>query len=170
MKFPLDRINALQFKLNNHKLISGDLIDNIYDLQIFMEHHVFAVWDFMSLIKFLQNHFCPTTDCWVPLNRSKKENRCARLVNEIILAEETDYDLNGKDIVSHFELYLDAMEEIGAEGGVAAVHAVRVPVRIARGGAVQTREVRQGNHDDAFDDGVRFARPHPFFMRRSGRV
>jgi len=101
MNFPLDRINALQFKLNNHKLISGDLIDNIYDLQIFMEHHVFAVWDFMSLIKFLQNHFCPTTDCWVPLNRSKKENRCARLVNEIILAEETDYDLNGKDIVSH---------------------------------------------------------------------
>ncbi|MBH89933.1 MAG: heme oxygenase [Magnetovibrio sp.] len=115
MNFPLDRINALQFKLNNHKLISGDLIDNIYDLQIFMEHHVFAVWDFMSLIKFLQNHFCPTTDCWVPLNRSKKENRCARLVNEIILAEETDYDLNGKDIVSHFELYLDAMEEIGAD-------------------------------------------------------
>jgi hypothetical protein len=114
MKFPLERINALQIKLNNHKLIAGELIDNIYDLQLFMEHHVFAVWDFMSLIKFLQNHFCPTTNCWVPRNRSKKENKCARLINEIILAEETDFDLNGKDIVSHFELYCDAMEEIGA--------------------------------------------------------
>ena len=114
MKFPLQRINALQVKLNNHKLISGELIDNIHDLQIFMEHHVFAVWDFMSLIKSLQNHFCPTTNCWVPRNHSKKETKCARLINEIILAEETDYDLNGDDIVSHFELYCEAMEEIGA--------------------------------------------------------
>jgi hypothetical protein len=114
VKFPLERINALQVKLNNHKLIAGGLIDNINDLQIFMEHHVFAVWDFMSLIKFLQNHFCPSTNCWVPRQHSKKENRCARLINEIILAEETDYDANGKDIVSHFELYCDAMKEIGA--------------------------------------------------------
>lgn len=115
MKFPLERINALQVKLNNHKLIAGELIDNIQDLQIFMEHHIFAVWDFMSLIKSLQNHFCPTTNCWVPRNRSKKENRCARLINEIILAEETDYDLNGNDVVSHFDLYCEAMKEIGAK-------------------------------------------------------
>ena len=114
MKFPLERINALQTNLNNHKLIAGGLIDNIHDLQIFMEYHVFAVWDFMSLVKFLQNHFCPSTNCWVPRHYSKKENRCARLINEIILAEETDYDVNGQDIVSHFELYCDAMEEIGA--------------------------------------------------------
>ena len=115
MKFPLEQINALQIELNNHKLISGELINNIHDLQTFMEHHVFAVWDFMSLIKFLQNHFCPSTICWVPHHRSKKEHRCARLINEIILAEETDYDFNGKDIVSHFDLYCDAMEEIGAD-------------------------------------------------------
>ena len=114
MKFPLKQINALQIKLNNHKLIAGGLIENIHVLQIFMEHHVFAVWDFMSLIKFLQNQFCPSTNCWVPHHRSKKENRCARLINEIILAEETDHDVNGEDIVSHFELYCDAMEEIGA--------------------------------------------------------
>jgi hypothetical protein len=114
MNFPLERINALQIELNNHKLISTGLISNIHDLQIFMEHHVFAVWDFMSLIKFLQNHFCPSTNCWVPRHISKRENKCARLINEIILAEETDYDVNGKDTVSHFELYCDAMEEIGA--------------------------------------------------------
>ena len=115
MTFPLEKINALQIELNNHKLIAGGLINNIHDLQIFMEHHVFAVWDFMSLIKFLQNHFCPSTSCWVPQHRSKKEHKCARLINEIILAEETDYDFNGTDIVSHFDLYCDAMEEIGAD-------------------------------------------------------
>ena len=109
MKFPLERINALQVKLNNHKLIAGGLIDNINDLQIFMEHHVFAVWDFMSLIKFLQNHFCPSTNCWVPRQHSKKENRCARLINEIILAEDGSKD-NTKNIL--FELINNDKDKI----------------------------------------------------------
>lgn len=67
-----------------------------------MESHVFAVFDFMSLAKSLQHHFTPSSYLWIPneLNHSKS----ARLINEIILAEETDSDGNG-NYISHFGLY-----------------------------------------------------------------
>jgi hypothetical protein len=115
MKFPLDKISALQSELNTHILLTGGIINSIDDLRVFMEHHVFAVWDFMSLIKSLQNHLCPSTDCWLPSYRSRRINKCARLVNDIILAEETDYDLDGKNVISHFDLYCEAMKEVGAD-------------------------------------------------------
>ena len=34
-------------------------------LQIFMQHHVFPVWDFMSLLKFLQGTLAPSTWPWM---------------------------------------------------------------------------------------------------------
>jgi len=83
--------------LINHKLYSN--LDSKDKLVKFMENHVFAVWDFMSLIKALQNNL---TCVEVP-----------RLVNDIVLAEESDIDLNG-NTKSHFELYLDSMSQIGA--------------------------------------------------------
>lgn len=93
--------------LINHSLYSK--LDSKQKLVEFMENHVFAVWDFMSLIKALQRNLTCIEVPWIP-----NENRLAgRLVNEIVLAEESDVDLNGNP-KSHFELYLESMIQIGA--------------------------------------------------------
>ena len=93
--------------LINHNLYSK--LNSKQKLIDFMENHVFAVWDFMSLIKALQKNLTCTDIPWTP-----NENRLAgRLVNEIVLAEESDVDLNGNP-KSHFELYLESMIQIGA--------------------------------------------------------
>jgi hypothetical protein len=79
-----------------------------------MEHHVFAVWDFMSLAKSLQHHICPSGDLWLPTPQQRK---LSRLINEIILAEESDLDATGDGYISHFDLYIQAMTEVGANTG-----------------------------------------------------
>lgn len=51
-QFDLTRLKALQEKLNHHPIYA--VLTNIAALRCFMMHHVFSVWDFMSLIKYLQ--------------------------------------------------------------------------------------------------------------------
>ena len=84
-------------------------IDSINGLKQFMESHVFAVWDFMSLVKKLQTDLTTTTLPWQP----PENNAAARLINEIVWGEETDLDKDGNS-VSHFEMYLNAMRQINA--------------------------------------------------------
>ncbi len=85
-------------------------IETLEDLRIFMEYHVFAVWDFMSLLKALQRHLTCVTVPWVP----QGDRLSRRLINEIVLEEESDEKSEG-EYISHFELYQAAMEQCGAD-------------------------------------------------------
>jgi hypothetical protein len=110
----MTQINALQDSLNptRNKLISHPLyhaLDTKEKITLFMENHVFAVWDFMSLIKALQKNLTCTSVPWTP----NQNNFSGKLVNEIVLAEESDIDMNNNP-KSHFELYLESMENLGA--------------------------------------------------------
>ncbi|MCJ8166476.1 DUF3050 domain-containing protein [Pontibacter sp. E15-1] len=110
-----NRIEALQYALKAHreKLLRHNVyqsLETLEDLRLFMEHHVFAVWDFMSLLKALQRDLTCVTLPWMPVGSPTTR----RLVNEIVLEEETDVDQEGQP-VSHFELYLRAMDEAGAD-------------------------------------------------------
>lgn len=93
--------------LLNHSLYGK--INNINDLHVFLEGHVYAVWDFMSLLKALQQKLTCTTTPWFAT--SNPETRY--LINEIVLAEESDLALDGRRL-SHFEMYLEAMKSCGA--------------------------------------------------------
>ncbi len=103
-----DSIKEPREKLLNHRLYTE--IKSIEDLQIFTSNHIFAVWDFMSLLKALQNNLTCTKVPWTP----NKNSETAYLINEIVLAEETDISQDGKR-KSHYELYLDAMIDIGVK-------------------------------------------------------
>ena len=103
----LQKIGPLQQEIINHPLYSH--IQRPADLHRFMEHHVFAVWDFMSLLKALQIKLTGTTLPWIPVG----DPEIRYLINEIVLAEETDLDIDGKRR-SHFEMYLNAMSDAGA--------------------------------------------------------
>lgn len=108
----IERIEAeiapLRKALVEHKLY--ERLQTVDDIRRFMEKHVFAVWDFMSLLKSLQQHLSCTTIPWRPAANSK----LARFVNEIVLDEESDHSATGK-VLSHFEMYLEAMQEVGAD-------------------------------------------------------
>jgi hypothetical protein len=94
--------------LISHPLYSS--IESISDIQAFMEHHVFAVWDFMSLLKYLQINLTCTSIPWMPVGSANTRF----LINEIVTGEESDVDQYGNR-TSHFELYLKAMNEIGCD-------------------------------------------------------
>ena len=102
--------DAARDRLVNHPLY-GELSTPERGL-IFMKHHVFAVWDFFSLLKRLQREVSCLEVPWRP--RGKADH--ARFITEIVLAEECDESLTG-GYTSHFELYLSAMDEVGADRG-----------------------------------------------------
>ena len=107
-----DRIKEQRQRLVHHQLYS--LMTSRQNVARFMEYHVWAVWDFMSLLKALQQHLTCTTTPWMPVGDA--ETRF--LINEIVVGEESDVNRHGVRM-SHFEMYLDAMQEVG--GSTAAI-------------------------------------------------
>ena len=103
-----ETISPLINKIVNHQLYSA--IEDIEDMRIFMQYHVYAVWDFMSLLKSLQKNLTCVNVPWFPVGNADTRY----LINEIVTGEESDIDLNGVR-KSHFEMYLDAMDQCGAD-------------------------------------------------------
>ena len=104
----LKAIEPLKKAITGHPVYS--LLQHPDDLKVFMQFHVYAVWDFMSLLKSLQNGLTCTSVPWFP--RGDANTRF--LINEIVVGEESDVDMEGNR-KSHFELYLDAMRQCGAD-------------------------------------------------------
>jgi len=103
-----DIIFSFKNKLEHHPIYEA--VSTIEDLQCFMQHHVYSVWDFMSLIKYLQCQIAPTKYPWTP----QGEGSVRRFINELVLEEESDETHIPGEYSSHFELYHKAMKEVGA--------------------------------------------------------
>jgi hypothetical protein len=112
MNDPIEKLRnsiaLLREEIIHHKVYGA--IENLTELRIFMHYHVYAVWDFMSLLKTLQNNLTCTSVPWFP--KGLADTRY--LINEIVIGEESDVDAHGVR-KSHFELYLDAMQQCGAD-------------------------------------------------------
>jgi len=108
----LEAIRPLQHALNQHPIYEN--LHTLADLRQFMQHHVYSVWDFMSIVKYLQQQIAPTQVPWIPFG----DGSVRRFINELVLEEESDQGLPNAQgeatFSSHFELYCTAMREVGA--------------------------------------------------------
>ncbi len=115
-RFDVSVLDALRHKLDNHPIYTA--VHSVDDLRVFMSQHVFSVWDFMSVVKYLQQEIAPTAYPWSP--RSQPSVRY--FINQLVLEEESDLGLpdaqGNPTYASHFELYCAAMQEIGADPSV----------------------------------------------------
>lgn len=102
------RLSPLITEVQHHPLYES--IQSLEHLRLFMENHVFAVWDFMCLLKELHRQLVSTQAPWFP----PKDAYCAHLINRILVEEEGDISEDGVRYLSHFEIYLEAMQKIGA--------------------------------------------------------
>jgi Protein of unknown function (DUF3050) len=142
------RLAPLREALAQHPLYGQ--VQDLPSLRIFMTSHVFAVWDFMALLKTLQRSLTCVEVPWLP----SRDAHAARLINAIVLAEETDEVAPG-EYTSHFDLYLTAMDELGAD---------RDPIDLA------LSEVRGGRTMDEALSGVEIPESTRDFVRTTMRV
>ncbi len=103
------RIQELNRRLIEHPLYTK--LDKIENIRTFMEYHSFAVYDFMVLLKSMQRQMTMYSALWKP---SPYPDQIVRFINEIVLCEESDLDADGNPI-SHFHLYIKAMNEVQAD-------------------------------------------------------
>tara|TARA_B110000467_G_C18327514_1_gene490250 strand:- start:1744 stop:2520 length:777 start_codon:yes stop_codon:yes gene_type:complete len=109
--FDSSSLDPIRGRLLQHPVFQS--VTNLSRLGVFMQHHVFAVWDFMSLLKALQKLFAPHGSPWLP----DGDGELRRFLNEIVTEEESDQGPPGTQpkFMSHFELYRHSMRDIGIE-------------------------------------------------------
>ena len=103
----VEATSEIRSRLAGHDLYAR--LSSHQAIALFMEHHVWAVWDFMSLLKSLQRQLTCVETPWTP----KGEAEIRYLINDIVIGEESDLDRHGHR-TSHFEMYLAAMRGLGA--------------------------------------------------------
>ena len=95
-------VQGLRERLIRHEVY--ELLTSAKALQIFMEFHCYAVWDFMALLKRLQQKLTCIEVPWkTPTNMF-----AARMINEIVVAEESDHRRDHSGFISHFDMYVEA--------------------------------------------------------------
>ncbi|MGB0712921.1 MAG: DUF3050 domain-containing protein [Gammaproteobacteria bacterium] len=117
-------------------------IDTEAALRHFMRAHVFCVWDFQSLLTALRRSMSCTTVPWLP--RGDPEGR--RLVNEIVLEEESDEMADGS-YLSHYELYVRGMADAGADSGPVEALIERLREGAPVNDAIAASELPAGTRD-----------------------
>lgn len=101
------RVAPIRRRLTHHPIYRR--IVDLATLRAFMEHHVFAVWDFMSLLSALRRGVMGHGAVWRPVGPPIVR----RFLNDIMAGEESDIDGRG-GYLAHFETYLEAMRNAGA--------------------------------------------------------
>ena len=104
----IEEIEEVRSKVVEHDVYHE--LDTLDDLRVFMEHHIYAVWDFMSLLKALQRELTCVSTPWIP----ESDGLSRHLVNDIVLEEESDKNPEG-GFNSHFEMHIESMKELGAD-------------------------------------------------------
>ncbi len=102
------RLEAARERLRAHPVYAT--LGTRAGLVRFAEHHVVCVLDFMSLLKSLQRELSCVEVPWRPSGHGE----LGAFIHELVLAEEFDRTPGGR-VLSHFEWYLEAMDEIGAD-------------------------------------------------------
>lgn len=144
--FPLEKISTLKKELETHPIY--DALQNIDDLTLFMQHHVYSVWDFMSLVKYLQRHISPVRVPWSPSKHIDVE----RFINEISLEEGYDENISypkytRQQYISHFDLYIESMEEIEKESSVLSKKFVSAVEKHSLSVALETVSIPSSSKD-----------------------
>jgi hypothetical protein len=103
-----DQLAPLQQQIAAHPLINA--LTTRAALDCFMTHHVFAVWDFVCLLKTLYARIGCVSVPWFP----PQDADSVHFLSSILLDEESDQLPHHPERCAHFDLYRHAMQQCGA--------------------------------------------------------